>query len=78
MIALSAVLAGLSLPAWAVTADELVAKNLEARGGAEKLRCDHLDAFAGQAAPGWRAGGEGRELSPWRPTRCRFELSLQA
>ena len=38
MIALSAVLAGLSLPAWAVTADELVAKNLQARGGAEALR----------------------------------------
>ena len=38
MIALSAVLAGLSLPAWAVTADELVTKNLEARGGADKLR----------------------------------------
>ncbi len=38
LIALSAVLAGLSLPVWAVTADELVAKNLQARGGAEKLR----------------------------------------
>ena len=37
-IALSAVLAGLSLPVWAVTADELVAKNLQARGGADKLR----------------------------------------
>ncbi len=37
LIALSAVLAGLSLPVWAVTADELVAKNLQARGGADKL-----------------------------------------
>jgi hypothetical protein len=42
-IALSAVLAGLSLPVWAtavnkITADELVAKNLQARGGADKLR----------------------------------------
>ena len=43
MIAFSAVLAGLSLPAWAatdnkITADQLVAKNLQARGGADKLR----------------------------------------
>ncbi len=42
-IALSAVLAGLSLPVWATavnktTADELVAKNLQARGGADQLR----------------------------------------
>jgi hypothetical protein len=37
-LVLAAGLAGLSLSASAITADELAAKNLEARGGADRLR----------------------------------------
>ena len=76
MIALSAVLAGLSLPAWAVTADELVAKNLEARGGADKLRAITSLHSLGKLrlGGGLEAKAESFALAP---DKIRFELSLQ-
>jgi hypothetical protein len=76
MIALSAVLAGLSLPAWAVTADELVAKNLQARGGAEALRAITSMHTLGKMRLG--GGLEAKtESFAVAPDKARFEFSLQ-
>ena len=81
MIALSAVLAGLSLPAWAatgnqVTADELVARNLEARGGADKLRAITSMHTLGKMRLG--GGLEAKtESFAVAPDKLRYELSLQ-
>ena len=81
MIALSAVLAGLSLPALAVTdtkasADELVAKNLQARGGADALRAITSMHTLGKLRLG--GGLEAKtESFAVAPDRIRFELSLQ-
>jgi hypothetical protein len=81
MIALSAVLAGLSLPAWAATdhkvsADELVAKNLEARGGADALRAITSMHTLGKMRLG---GGLEAKTESWAmaPDKVRFEFSLQ-
>jgi hypothetical protein len=76
MIALSAVLAGLSLPAWAVTADELVAKNLQARGGAEALRAITSMHTLGKMRLG--GGLEAKtESFAVAPDKVRLEFSLQ-
>lgn len=77
---LMAGLAGLSLPAFAAdgapTADELVAKNLHARGGAEKLR-----AISSMHAVGKMRLGGGidakTEIFAVTPDKIRFEFSLQ-
>jgi hypothetical protein len=81
MIALSAVLAGLSLPAWAATdnhvsADELVAKNLEARGGAEALRAITSMHTLGKLRLG---GGLEAKAESWMvaPDMARQDFSLQ-
>lgn len=75
-LALLAGLAGLSLPAFAITADELVAKNLEARGGADKLRAItsmhiegkmHLGGGLEAKSESFASGGD----------KIRFEFSLQ-
>ena len=76
MIALSAVLAGRSLPAWAVTADELVAKNIQARGGADKLRAITSMHTLGKMRLG--GGLEAKtESFAMGPDKYRQELSLQ-
>ena len=76
MIALSAVLVGLSLPAWAVTADELVAKNLQARGGAEALRAITSMHTLGKLRFG--GGLEAKfETFAVAPDKFRGEASLQ-
>jgi hypothetical protein len=81
MIALSAVLAGLSLPVWAVTADELVAKNLQARGGADQLRAITSMHSLGKLrlGGGLEAKAETFAVAPDGPSKgmIRFELSLQ-
>jgi hypothetical protein len=81
MIALSAVLAGLSLPAWAATdakvsADELVAKNLEARGGADALRAITSMHALGKLRLG---GGLEARTETWAvaPDKVRQDFSLQ-
>ena len=81
MIVLSAVLAGLCLPAWAaagqtVTADELVARNLQARGGAGALRAITSMHSVGKLRLG--GGLEAKtETFAIAPDKIRFELSLQ-
>lgn len=81
MIALSAMLAGLSLPVWAVTADELVANNLQARGGADKLRAITSMHTVGKMrlGGGLEARTETFASSPGMPSNGMFrqELSLQ-
>lgn len=75
-LALLAVLAGLSSPSWAVTADELVAKNLAARGGAEKLRAITSMHTVGKVRLG--GGLEAKtESFAVGPDRFRQEMSLQ-
>ncbi len=81
LIALSAVLAGVSLPVWAtavnkISADELVAKNLQARGGADKLRAITSMHTVGKLRldGGLEAKTETFALAP---DKARFEVSLQ-
>ena len=74
-------LAGLSLPAFAatgdkITTDELVAKNLEARGGADKLRAITSMHTVGKMRLG--GGLEAKtETFAMAPDKYRQELSLQ-
>ena len=81
LIVLSAVLAGLSLPVWAatdnkITADELVAKNLQARGGADKLRAITSMHTLGKLR--LDGGLEAKtETYAVAPDKMRFEVSLQ-
>ena len=75
-IVLSAALVGLSLPALAITADELVAKNLQARGGADALRAITSMHTVGKMRLG--GGLEARtESYALAPDNYRQELSLQ-
>lgn len=75
-LVLIAGLAGLSLPAFAITADELVAKNLEARGGADSLRAIKSLHTVGKMRLG--GGVEAKtETFAIAPDRIRFEFSLQ-
>jgi hypothetical protein len=75
-LVLIAGLAGLSLPAFAITADELVAKNLEARGGADSLRAIKSLHTVGKMRLG--GGIEAKtETFAIAPDRIRFEFSLQ-
>lgn len=75
-LVLIAGLAGLSLPAFAITADELVAKNLEARGGADSLRAIKSLHTVGKMRLG--GGIEAKtETFSIAPDRIRFEFSLQ-
>lgn len=62
--------------ATAMTADELIAKNLEARGGEEKLRALRSMHAAGKLRFG--GGIEAKnDLFVIAPNKIRFELSLQ-
>ena len=74
-------LAGLSLPTFAVTADELVAKNLQARGGADKLRAITSMHTLGKMrlGGGLEAKTETFARAPdtQAPNMFRQELSLQ-
>lgn len=75
-VVLLAGLAGLSLPALAITADELVAKNLEARGGADKLRAITSMHTVGKMRLG--GGLEAKtESFAVSPDRIRYEFTLQ-
>lgn len=79
---LMAGLAGLSLPTTAIaagptyTADELVAKNLEARGGADKLRAVRSMHAAGKLRFGGGMEAQVRSVTVV-PDKARFEFSLQ-
>jgi hypothetical protein len=75
-LVLAAGLAGLSLSASAITAEELVAKNLEARGGADKLRAITSMHTLGKLRLG--GGLEAKtESFAVAPDKVRFEFSLQ-
>lgn len=75
-ILLSAALAGLPGTASAMTADELVAKNLEARGGAAKLRAIKTMHSVGTQRTG---GGQEAKVESWAvaPEEFRGEFSMQ-
>jgi len=65
----------LGLGAWAQTADDLVAKNLAARGGAENLR-----AIKSMAITGTISFGEQKSpltVKAWRPNQIREEFTVQ-
>jgi len=76
IIILSAVLAGLSGSASAMTADELVAKNLEARGGEAKLRAITTIHKVGKVRAG---GGLDAKVESWAiaPENFRGEFTMQ-
>lgn len=66
----------MSLPASAMTADELIAKNLEARGGVDKLRALQTLHATGKLRFG--GGIEAKtEAYAVAPDKVRFEFSLQ-
>ena len=73
---LSAALAALSGSASAMTAEELVAKNLDARGGAAKLRAITTIHTVGKVRAG---GGLDAKVESWAiaPEHFRGEFSLQ-
>ena len=75
-ILLCAALTGLAGAASAMTADELVAKNLEARGGAAKLRALTTMHTVGTQRIG---GGQDAKVESWAiaPEDFRGEFSLQ-
>jgi hypothetical protein len=75
-IALTAALVALAASAPPMTADELVAKNLEARGGAAKLAAIHSFHAVGKVRIG---GGTEAKTEVWvvAPDKCRTEFSLQ-
>ena len=72
----SAVLAGVSAHAAGMSAEELVAKNLEARGGAEKLRAITTIHAVGTRRVG---GGQDAKVESWavQGQGYRGEFSLQ-
>lgn len=66
----------LALPCWvsAMTADELIAKNIEARGGLEAIRAIHSLKLSGRL----QAGGFEAEVSDYRRQgKVRNEFSIQ-
>ena len=75
-ILLCAALTGLAGAASAMTADELVAKNLEARGGAAKLRALTTMHTVGTQRIG---GGQEAKVESWAiaPEEFRGEFSMQ-
>ena len=75
-ILLCAALTGLAGAASAMTADELVAKNLEARGGAAKLRALTTMHTVGTQRIG---GGQEAKVESWAiaPENFRGEFSMQ-
>lgn len=76
VVFMSAILGGLSTGASAMTAEELVAKNLEARGGAAKLRAITTVHKVGKVRAG---GGLEAKVESWAiaPDRFRGEFNLQ-
>ena len=75
-VVLFAGLAGLSTPAQAVTADELIAKNIQARGGIDKLHAINALHTVGKLRLG--GGLEAKtETYGVAPDKVRFEFSLQ-
>jgi outer membrane lipoprotein-sorting protein len=75
-IGIGAALAAMSVNAFAWTADELVAKNLEARGGAAKLKAITSVHTVGKVRTG---GGLDAKTESWAvsPGRFRSEFSMQ-
>ena len=74
VLLISAVLSALPVNASAITAEELVAKNLEARGGAAKLRAITTIHTVGKVRAG---GGLGRRSSLGRsPPRSSAASSI--
>lgn len=66
----------LVLPWWAsaMTADELIAKNIEARGGRDAIRAIHALTLSGRL----QAGGFEADISEYkRPGKVRSEFSIQ-
>ena len=76
LLVLSLALALAPVPASALTADELVAKNVEARGGAEKLRSIKSVHTVGKTRVG---GGSDAKTESWAvaPDKYRSEFTLQ-
>jgi outer membrane lipoprotein-sorting protein len=76
VLVLSAALTGLSVSASAMTAEELVAKNLEARGGASKLRAITTMHTVGKVRT---RGGLDAKVESWAiaPENFRGEFSMQ-
>jgi hypothetical protein len=74
-LTLLASLAGLSSPARAVTADELIAKNIQARGGLDKLHAINSLHTEGK----FRLGGglEAKTETFGTADKVRFEFTLQ-
>lgn len=77
LIALLAALSLHALPARALTVDEVVAKNLEARGGATRLRALRSLRLTGKLVLGQAGGMEGPTASLRAPGRARDEFTLQ-
>src|SRR5262245_847958 len=74
--AAAAVLAA-ATPAPTPTADELVAKNVAARGGREKLRSVEALRMSGRLSPGPPAADAPIRLELKRPDRIRMEITFQ-
>jgi len=75
-LVLSALLSVVSASAFAMTADELIAKNLEARGGAAKLSALTTMHTVGKQRIG---GGQDAKVESWAVTPAAFrgEFSMQ-
>ena len=75
-VGIGAALAAISMNAFAWTADELVAKNLEARGGAAKLKAITSVHTVGKVRAG---GGLDAKTESWAvsPDKFRSEFSMQ-
>src|SRR5262245_52848604 len=75
-IAIGAALAAMSVNAFALTAEELVAKNLEARGGEAKLKAIKSMHTVGKVRAG---GGLDAKTESWAiaPDKFRTEFTMQ-
>jgi hypothetical protein len=69
------VLLGLAVCAWAQTADELIAKNIAAKGGLEKIQAIQTVRMTGRLDAGGFKAGVGQENK--RPNQLRETFSLQ-
>jgi hypothetical protein len=65
----------LAAAAWAQTADELVARNLAGRGGAEKLRAVKTMVMTGTISFG--DASSPISVKAWRPNQIREEFTVQ-
>jgi len=69
------VLLGAACVAWGQTADELVARNLAARGGADKLRAIRTMVITGTISFGDQSSP--LTVKAWRPNQIREEFKVQ-